>query len=337
MGFCVVSTGLSPVSDGANSYSSTVSVRLSVLLFNCLYATPARLLSQRFSDNRKRLSKLCERVYHLAVIKSIRPVLEPTEGLCIEVDSEDRLFAAGGENGAGVVSHNSVAQRNVLVAAIGRPDFWRVLCIDLKRVELSSYRKYSNVVLGVATELEDALTVLRFAQQTMMKRYNEMEQLGYENFLKMPNPGKALLVMVDEAGELLSPAGVKALGENTPVLTDKGLVPIGQLNVGDTVIDPNFAPCTVERKYIPQRQAKYNFTCSRDDGVSESFIAGSEHNWPVYLFSVSTGEQVGGELKLTTEQIMQLLEENAKRPASEQVEVRMRRAKPTEDELKKLV
>jgi hypothetical protein len=83
------------------------------------------------------------------------------------------------------------------------------LGIDLKKVELSSWRAYSNVVLGIATTIEDALTVLRFAQQTMMKRYAELEQLGLNNFLDLPEKGQALMVMVDEAGELLSPSGVK--------------------------------------------------------------------------------------------------------------------------------
>lgn len=135
--------------------------------------------------------------------------IEPSASRCIAVDSSDRLFAAGGEFGFGALTHNSVIQNTILTSAIMRPDDWRVLCIDLKRVELSDYRKYSNVVLGVATELEDALTVLRFAQATMMKRYTEMEQVGVKNFRNMPNHGPSLMVMVDELGELVSASGGK--------------------------------------------------------------------------------------------------------------------------------
>jgi len=142
-------------------------------------------------------------------IKSIKEIA-PEPARCIEVDSPDRLFAAGGEFGNAFVTHNSVVQRNIIFGAIMRPESWRFLGIDLKKVELSSFRAYSNVVLGIATEIEDALTVLRFAQQTMMKRYAEMEQLGVNNFLDLPEKGQALLVMVDEAGELLSPSGVKS-------------------------------------------------------------------------------------------------------------------------------
>lgn len=142
-------------------------------------------------------------------IKSIREI-EPELARCIEVDSADRLFAAGGPDGVSVISHNSVVQRNVILGCILRPDSWRFLGIDLKKVELSGFRAYSNVVLGIATTIEDALTCLRFAQQTMMKRYAELEQLGLNNFLDLPEKGQALMVMVDEAGELLSPSGVKS-------------------------------------------------------------------------------------------------------------------------------
>lgn len=91
-----------------------------------------------------------------------------------------------------------------------RPQSWRFLGIDLKKVELSAFRKYNNVVLAIATTIEDALVVLRFAQETMMRRYANMEELGVNNFLDLPERGQALLVMVDEAGELLSPSGVKS-------------------------------------------------------------------------------------------------------------------------------
>jgi hypothetical protein len=142
-------------------------------------------------------------------IKSIRQIV-PEVARCIEVDSPDRLFAAGGLDGVSFVSHNSVVQRSIILGTILRPDSWRFLGIDLKKVELSGFRAYSNVVLGIATTLEDALTVLRFAQQTMMKRYAELEQLGLNNFLDLPEKGQALMVMVDEAGELLSASGVKS-------------------------------------------------------------------------------------------------------------------------------
>ena len=135
--------------------------------------------------------------------------IAPEPSRCIEVESPDRLFAAGGDDGVSLVSHNSVLQRNVALACIMRPQSWRFLGIDLKMVELSSLNAYSNVVLGIATNVEDALSVLRFAQQTMMKRYDEMSQLGINDFNKLTGDRQGLMVMVDEMGELLSTSGVK--------------------------------------------------------------------------------------------------------------------------------
>lgn len=136
--------------------------------------------------------------------------VEPELSRCISVDSADRQFAIGegDKYGYRVLTHNSVAQQNIIIGCILRPDHWRFLGIDLKKVELSRYIKFSEVVQGVATTLEDALTVLRFAQQTMMKRYEEMEALGENDFLDLPQRGQALLVMADELGELLSASGV---------------------------------------------------------------------------------------------------------------------------------
>lgn len=142
-------------------------------------------------------------------IKSIREI-EPEPSRCISVENPDKLYTIKPHNtNTELLTHNSVVQRNIVLGCILRPDSWRFLGIDLKKVELSQFRAYSNVVLGIATTLEDALTVLRFAQQTMMKRYLELEQLGLNNFLDLPEKGQALLVMVDELGELLSPSGVK--------------------------------------------------------------------------------------------------------------------------------
>lgn len=54
-------------------------------------------------------------------IKNIRKI-EPKLSRCIEVDADDRLFAAGGDKGASILSHNSVAQRSIILGCILRPD-----------------------------------------------------------------------------------------------------------------------------------------------------------------------------------------------------------------------
>lgn len=232
-------------------------------------------------------------------LKSITAIT-PKPSRCIEVDAPSRLFAAGGQDGKSIVSHNSVVQRNIILGCILRPDSWRFLGIDLKKVELSGFRAYSNVVLGIATTLEDALTVLRFAQETMMKRYAELEQLGLNNFLDLPEKGQALLVMVDEAGELLSPTGVKALSEDTLIPTPTGPVLLRDLQVGDVIWDNHSLPTTVTNKYEPKEQDRFSLTISRDsDGATEDFVAGAEHYWVAY-FESPTGEVTGPEIVDTT-------------------------------------
>lgn len=138
-------------------------------------------------------------------IKSIRPI-EPRKSLCISVDSSDKLFSVGKTTDP-LLTHNSVAQQNIILSCLLRPEHWVILGIDLKRVELTRFREYG---MNVAADVGPAVDFLRFAQAVMMKRYERMEELGVNNFQKLPVPGQALLVMIDEAGELLSPSGGKS-------------------------------------------------------------------------------------------------------------------------------
>lgn len=138
--------------------------------------------------------------------------VKPTPSRCIEVDDPSRLFGIPCGDDV-LLTHNSVLQRDIIFGCIMRPQYWRFIGIDLKQVELSPFAKYKNVVLGIATTLEDAILALRFAQQTMMRRYAQMKGLGVNSFLSLPHRSPALMVMVDELGELLS---------KTKVSTDEG-------------------------------------------------------------------------------------------------------------------
>lgn len=123
--------------------------------------------------------------------------------------TKEIISGEGLDTGSAFVTHNSVLQRSIVFACILRPESWAFVGVDLKKVELTPYVIYKNVVMGVATTLENALEVLRFAQQTMMKRYEMMTVLGVKNFLDLPEKGRALMVMVDEYGEAASPTGTK--------------------------------------------------------------------------------------------------------------------------------
>ena len=96
--------------------------------------------------------------------------VDPVLSRCIEVDSASRLFSTGAGGYAAVVSHNSVAQRNIIFSCIMRSDRYKFIGIDLKRVELSPYRKYKDTVLGVATNVDDALVAMQLASKTMLDR-----------------------------------------------------------------------------------------------------------------------------------------------------------------------
>lgn len=207
---------------------------------------------------------------------------------CIEVDDPTHLYALASP--MGLLSHNtgggkSVAQRSVVFHCIAHSSAIKFLGIDLKRVELSAYKPFSNAVIGIATTLEDALEVLHFAQETMMDRYGEMERAGKNNFLDMRNAGSALLVMVDEAGELLdtsSPA--KALAGSTFVPTLEGRPDLAHVRKGDFVIGEDGEWHKVLDKYEPAAQDHYKVTVRRDsDGAVESVEAGAEHLWRIYL------------------------------------------------------
>lgn len=207
---------------------------------------------------------------------------------CIEVDDPTHLYQLASPDG--VLSHNtgggkSVAQRSVVFHCIAHSSAIKFLGIDLKRVELSAYKPFSNAVIGIATTLEDALEVLHFAQETMMDRYGEMERAQKNNFLDMRNAGSALLVMVDEAGELLdtsSPA--KALAGSTFVPTLEGRPDLAHVRKGDFVIGEDGEWHEVLDKYEPAAQDHYSVTVERDsDGAVETIEAGAEHLWRVYL------------------------------------------------------
>jgi hypothetical protein len=112
-------------------------------------------------------------------------------------------------------SGKSVIQRNILFHCIQHNDMWRFVGIDLKKVELSKYEKYSETVKSIATTLEDGVAVLRYAYQVMNRRNDKLAAAGVSDFMELVDeetgrPDPALLVMIDEAYEFLAPSGNKS-------------------------------------------------------------------------------------------------------------------------------
>lgn len=126
--------------------------------------------------------------------------IDPIEAKCLSVNNNDKLFPLSN----GTLTHNSVLQRSIIMGCVLRPDDWTLLGIDLKRVELNLYEKYD---VRVAKTMEAASVFLKAAQAIMMNRYMKMEELRINNYEDMPEgeKDKALMVMIDELGELLAP------------------------------------------------------------------------------------------------------------------------------------
>lgn len=103
----------------------------------------------------------------------------------------------------------STIQRNLIFHCIQHSGRWSFLGVDVKRVELKPYVKYDSAVVGIATNVEDGVEICRFARDEMMDRYEKMEDIGVNHFLDLPNPPKALMLMIDESYMFLAPSGIK--------------------------------------------------------------------------------------------------------------------------------
>lgn len=125
---------------------------------------------------------------------------------CISVDASDRLFLVSDSL---IPTHNSVLQRNIVFHTIQHNDRWRFLGIDIKRVELTPYNKYKKTVMGIATDVEQGLAVLKYAYNEMMERYEMMEKVGVNNVMDMEDPPYGILLMIDEATMFLGTSGSK--------------------------------------------------------------------------------------------------------------------------------
>ena len=125
--------------------------------------------------------------------------------VCWDVRKAPHMLVCG-PTGSG----KSVLQRNVFLHLLQHSDRWSFIGIDLKHVELSPYSKYEDIVLGIGTKMEDSVELVRLANKTMNERYKMMEDMGVYSFVDLPNPPKAILIMIDETTMLLSPSDIKS-------------------------------------------------------------------------------------------------------------------------------
>lgn len=158
------------------------------------------------------------------------PIKNPETGLIenvigIDVDGSQRKACekAGIRVGSDIVASpmtliagvtgggKSVAQWNLMNSCLARPKQWLLFGMDMKKVELSQLRQFG---VAVGTTYKDCCDIAVFVQKVMMDRYELMESLGINNWGDLPEGhpaygSPAILLLCDEAGELLSPISGK--------------------------------------------------------------------------------------------------------------------------------
>lgn len=94
----------------------------------------------------------------------------PKQVRCVSTDS-------GEYESRGLIHHNSVAVRNIIMHCLTHSADMSVALVDLKQTEFT-YFKGKKGVVGVANEVQEAVELLRIARDVMYKRNREMAALG---------------------------------------------------------------------------------------------------------------------------------------------------------------
>lgn len=80
----------------------------------------------------------------------------------------------------GVIHHNSVTLRNIIIHCLTHSDDMVLALVDLKKTEFTPFRGVRGV-LAVANTIPESLEILRVARECMYKRNIEMSKLGIAN------------------------------------------------------------------------------------------------------------------------------------------------------------
>lgn len=106
-------------------------------------------------------------------------------------------------------SGKSVIERNLIFHCLQHPDKWRIYGIDLGRVDLRPYAKYSPVVERIATNMEDAVELCRAVHSEMLERFDKMGKLEVPHYRDLPAAPPAIMFLVEELIYVLSMTGHK--------------------------------------------------------------------------------------------------------------------------------
>ncbi len=96
-------------------------------------------------------------------------------------------------------SGKSVVINGILhTALLQSPNTYEFILIDLKRVELSAYRRLPHTI-KYADNIADALSALSMALQIIELRYSEMQRTGSKKY-----SGSCVYVVIDELADLMT-------------------------------------------------------------------------------------------------------------------------------------
>lgn len=143
-----------------------------------------------------------------------------------QINWEVNVFPHSVISGA-TASGKSVLQRNIFLHLAKYQENWRFMGIDLKKAELSHlYRRSPELVISIAQNMKDSISLLQTAQTLMderhslMKKYNvkTMKELKnipnirtdkalYVHNFKSIDPFHSIMIMVDEVSMLLKKEG----------------------------------------------------------------------------------------------------------------------------------
>ncbi len=131
------------------------------------------------------------------------------EPIILDIAKMPHLLIAGATG-----SGKSVAIHSIIVSLLYKnpPHFLKLILIDPKKVELSTYDGIPHLIAPVVTEGKKAIGVFRWAIQEMEKRYETLLRAGSRNIhsyneTRKDDPMPYIVIVVDELADLMASYG----------------------------------------------------------------------------------------------------------------------------------
>ncbi|MBI4198719.1 MAG: hypothetical protein HY533_06385, partial [Chloroflexi bacterium] len=165
---------------------------------------------------------------HKPVVVSLRTVLESPQVKEINKKGGLALPLGQGSGGEAIVTNlrklphlliagatgsgKSVCLNTIIISLVTQvpPEKLRLLLVDPKRVELTSFNGLPHLIKPVVVDAEDAVASLKGMLKEMFRRYRLMEAMGvrnidaYQAHPQPPEPLPYLVIAVDELADLMA-------------------------------------------------------------------------------------------------------------------------------------